>query len=481
MVERLELDGSSLTAAQLVAASGGPVEVVVGGAARDRVERAWRGVTEVVSRRAVYGRTTGVGANRSTVVDPGTAADVRMLRSHGTGSGPVLGDEVVRAAMVVRLNQVLRGGSGLHPAIVDALVAALACDSVPVIHAQGAIGTGDLSTLGELALALMGELGFSDGTRRELWQPHTGDALAIISSNAFTAAQACLALGRARQLLDDQFLVAALSHVAMRGSREALADTVARARPHRQVAAASARMRELLSGADQEAARIQDSYGLRAFPQVTAAWADSLDRLEEVLAVEVNSAPENPLVSADEQDVFHHGNFHGAALGQALDAAKVALYSAAALSLSRMTALSSPGVTGLPAFLADGPAGSSGVMLLEYNQAAALAALRHAAAPATLGSVVISLGVEDHSSFATQAADQLQECLGLATTGLACELLAAARAVTMTHAGLDPASELAGFLARVQDCTSPELGDRSLTEDLAAVAALLSTPRKNRT
>lgn len=424
----------------------------------------------------MYGRTTGVGANRSTAVEPGIDADLGMLRSHATSSGAPLDARLVRAGMIVRLNQVLRGGSGLHPDVVPALVSALALEATPVLHDRGGIGTGDLGFLGELALALLGEAPFSDGVARALWRPHPGDALPILSSNAVTAATAALALAGLRTLAVHEECVEALSLVAMRGSREALAEPVGAARPHPGVPELLARQRSLVAASEHTPTRIQDSYGLRAFAQVGSTLRTAADALEATLAVELNCAPENPLVDAPNQDVYHHGNFHSSALAIALDAVKIALYSDAALALSRLTDLSSPETTGLSSFLGAGAAGANGVMLLEYNAAAALAMLRHESAPASLGSIVISRGVENHSSFATQAAQQLLTCIGLATDVLACEALAAHRALHMHDTTLRPGSELRRYDDQLTSAVDPDLDDRVLTQDLAAVRALLTAP-----
>jgi histidine ammonia-lyase len=102
--------------------------------------------------------------------------------------------------------------------------------------------------------------------------------------------------------------------------------------------------------------------------------------------------------------VLHNGNFHGAYLAQALDGARLSLCADAALSLARLSALTEPERTGLRPFLAGGPEGSSGIMILEYTAAAALAELRGLAAPVSLGTAVLSRGAEEHAAFSSQAA-----------------------------------------------------------------------------
>src|SRR6185437_14897613 len=140
-----------------------------------------------------------------------------------------------------------------------------------------------------------------------------------------------------------------------------------------------------------------------------------------VLRVELNAAAENPLVDAASGRVLHNGNFHGAYLGLALDGARLAVCADAALA--------EPDRTGLRPFLADGPAGSSGIMILEYTASAALAELRQLAGPASLGSAVLSRGAEEHAAFSPQAARAAAAMAPRLGTVLACELVAAVRAL----------------------------------------------------
>ena len=150
--------------------------------------------------------------------------------------------------------------------------------------------------------------------------------------------------------------------------------------------------------------RIQDPFGLRAFPQVNGPAIDALETLHRVLDVEINAGAENPMIAVAEDDVYHHAHFHTAYVAGALDHVRACIHGVAELSAARLGDLVEPEQTGLRAFLVDGPPGSSGVMILEYMSHDALAALRQVALPVTLGSAVVSRGLEDHASFSTQAA-----------------------------------------------------------------------------
>ena len=265
------LDGRTLTVAALVrSARPAPRDGAGPGCDPDallRVVRAHAIAQDVGASGPVYGQTTGVGANRAVVVP---RADVeghvlRLLRSHAGGFGVVEDDDVARATVLVRLNQLLAGGSGVSPHVVEALAAAVAARAVPTLHRCGSIGTGDLSALAEVALTLAGERPWRAGSVPAVRLGRT-DGLALISSNAVTIAVAALAAEDLRVLLDAAHVVAALSFSALRGSSESYAEVVHASTGDAGQVASASMMRRLLADHDTPAARIQDPFALRAVP-----------------------------------------------------------------------------------------------------------------------------------------------------------------------------------------------------------------------
>lgn len=479
----LYLDGTSLTARTVGAAARavGPPEpaVEIAGHAHARVGLASALAADLSTRRVVYGRTTGVGANR---VEHTAGADLdghglRLLRSHAGGTGNRLSPRQVRATMLVRLNQLLTGHSGVSPEVVGALSEALRTGARPVVHRLGAIGTGDLAPLAQIALALAGEGAWEVGPAPDPVAFGAGDALGFLSSNAATLAVAAIAATRLDVILAASHVVAALSYLALEGSPEAYAEPVHRARPHPGQVRCAERMRDLLGMRDTppKGRRIQDPFGLRAFPQVNGPALDALEYLHAVLDIEINAGSENPLISVEHGDAYHHAHFHTAYVATALDQTRATVHQVAELSAARLGDLVEPDQSGLRAFLADGPPGSSGVMILEYVSHDALAALRQAALPATLGTAVVSRGLEDHASFATQAARAAGDVADSYTRVLACELVAAVRALRLR--GDDPAHlPLARAFRRALGALDARTDDRPLTQDLAAAAALITDP-----
>jgi histidine ammonia-lyase len=275
-------------------------------------------------------------------------------------------------------------------------------------------------------------------------------------------------------LLDVALQVAALSHLALAGSAQPYAEAVQAARPHAGQAATARRLRGLLGpDADAPGARVQDPYGLRALPQVHGPAVDALGQVERVLATELNAAAENPLIDVAGGRVLHNGNFHGAYLALALDGARLAVCADAALSPARLAALTEPARTGLRPFLAGGPDGSSGIMILEYTASAALAELRMLAAPASLGTAVLSRGAEEHASFSPQAARAAAAMAPRLTTMLGCELVAAVRG--LRQRGVTPSGpELRGVYERCLGRLPADDVDHPLDADVAAAEQVIA-------
>lgn len=474
----IALDGASLTLTDLVSISRAQDGIVVSDQAMAALDRVRDRLVLARGTGAVYGANTGVGANRGVGVGAGddseasTAHARRLLRSHCAGVGPIEDGVTTRAAMVVRLNQFLAGGSGISSAVGRGLLEAIATGSQPTLHRLGAIGTADLAPLAELALTLTGDRPWRSGGIPPVALADS-DALPFMSSSALTLAAAALAAQDLERLLASGTVVAALSFLALDGSAEAYDDVVQRARPHPHQAGVASALRGLIGPATasgSSSARLQDPFGLRVVPQVHAPAAAAIADLIEILETEINAASENPLVTAE--GVRHHGQFHLATLASVLDHARTSIYPVLTLSAARLGLLLRPEMTNLTPFLAADSPGSSGLMISEYVVQDVLAGLRVAATPVSGSSVSISLGMEEHASFATQGARLLRDIAAAAPTIIAIEAVAAVRALRMAPERLRAAPARAAYelLARELDA---DLTDRPLGDDIERATRLL--------
>jgi histidine ammonia-lyase len=471
----IDIDGEHLTSANIAVLAQRQDSCAVTDEAWRRVALSRAFAERISATRPVYGRSTGVGANRAIgIEDAGTHAHARaLLRSHATSAGRLRPAERVRAMLVVRLNQLAAGGSGAAEAVLEGLAAMITADALPEVRELGGIGTGDLTALATTALALMGEA----PTARPLpsfieFGPN--DALPFISSNAATIGDAALACVRLRELVHAYVVVAALTFLAIRGNAEAFAEIVDRVSPFPGSRRVTGWMRELIAGAGP-AARIQDPFGLRTLPQTLGPAIDALATLDETVGRLANAPSENPVLwghpDGEGGELAHHGGFHAAYLATALDTVVITVAQAGKLILARLTTLGDHDFTGLTAFLGDATTGASGTMILEYVSASALGALRAAATPAGLQTVVLSQGVEEDASFASLAAGQALDAVPHLRTLLGCELVAAVRALRLS--GIEPAAPKLAEALRLCSDLPGGFADRDLSPDIELAEKLL--------
>ena len=225
----------------------------------------------LATERPLYGRTTGVGANRDQPVEGEPEAHgVAILRSHAAGWGAPLPAPIVRVALGIRANQLLAGGSGVEPALPVALaeMASGPEEDLPVVHRYGALGTSDLTALAEVGLTLLGERPRAGGHRHRSLAVRSIDALPLMSSHAFTLAEAALGCQELHRISRAALTVSALTWVALNGNLEAVGPAVRTVTPFPGAAEVARVMSDLLEPEHLEPRHIQDFFGLRTWPQV---------------------------------------------------------------------------------------------------------------------------------------------------------------------------------------------------------------------
>jgi histidine ammonia-lyase len=489
----LELDGRSLTPAGVADIARGRAVAVIGDDARKRNAAAERLVRTMLDRGdLLYGVTTGVGSlrsARSALEDPGDH-QWRLVRSHAGGGGAPLAVEIVRAAMVVRANQIGAGGAGVGDAVLDGLVDLLRTGVTPVVRELGSLGTGDLTVLAEIGLVLGGEgecwvgvdrFAAADalaqhGLRPIRYGPRDGTAL--MSSNAASIGHAALVYHDADWLLNAALGVAALSYEATGADRTVLDARIHAARPHPGQIEVARRLREML-GEDDVVSRerpagraVHDSFVFRCVPQVEGALLYALEHLRGVLEIELNTAGENALLLPQDGVALPNGNFHVGVLTLALDSLRGAMAQSASLVAARVGALLDPDVTGLSPQLADDPGPDSGAMILEYTAHAAAAEVRSLAATAASQTTSVQSGIESHANFASHSARRSSDALGRMAVAISAELVLAVRALRMR--GVVPESPaVRGLYEAAASRLDPEMSDRPLSGDLEAMRRLL--------
>src|SRR3954453_18252499 len=424
-------------------------ETRIAPAARERNAAAERLVRSLLERgELMYGGTTGVGVLPSSPPPLEDAGDFqwRLLRSHAGGGGAPLTVEVVRAAMAVRANKIGAGGAGGGDQLLDALIGALRPGVTPFVRELGSLGTGDLTALAEIGIALGGEgwMWVGDDVlpaaavleEHGLTPVHYGprDGIGFLSSNAVSIGQAALVYHDARRLLESPLGVAALSFDATSADFAVLDERVHAARPHHGQVAVARRLRRMLGdkpGARGPHTAVHDAFVFRCIPQVEGMMYDALERLSGVLDIELNVAGENALILPADGEALPNGNFHAGVLTLALDSLRGAMAQSASLVAARVSALLDPEVTGLSPQLPERPGPESGAMILEYTAHAAAAEVRSLAATAASQTTTVQSGIESHANFAGHSARRTSDALARMAVAVSAELVLAVRALRL--------------------------------------------------
>jgi histidine ammonia-lyase len=493
----VELTGTGLSPARVLAVARAGDRVTLAPAARDAMEASAAVVAQLADRgEPAYGVSTGFGslANVAIPVDRREELQRALVRSHAAGMGAPVEDEVVRAMMLLRARSLAMGFSGARPVVAETMLALLNAGITPVVPEYGSLGaSGDLAPLAHCALVLLGEgevagpdgarIAGGDALRDAGIEPLTlgpKEGLALINGTDGMLGMLLLANHDLERLLRTADIAAAMSVEALLGTDRAFAEDLLALRPQPGQAASAANMRRVLAGSPIVAShrwgddRVQDAYSLRCAPQVIGAARDTLRHAGSVAAAELASAIDNPMVLPDGR-IESCGNFHGAPLGFALDFLAIAVAEVGGIAERRTDRLLDAARShGLPPFLTEEPGVNSGLMLAQYTQAALVAENRRLASPASVGTLPTSAMQEDHVSMGWSAARKLRTAIGNLTRVLGIELMCAAHGLDL-RAPLQPGTGSAAALATVRGRIAAPGPDRWLAPDLAAAEDLVRT------
>jgi histidine ammonia-lyase len=379
-----------------------------------------RAVVERVLLRGepVYGLNTELGAGRNVVVSNERLEEFqrRTIRNSLGGVGEALSDEQARAVVFARLVGFSRGGAGVTLALASAYVNLLNDGPTPVIPRTGSVGAADLTHLAAIASSI-----------DHVFQPH--EALAALSSNAYSVGVSALLVSDLRELAAVADLVVARSIDAIGGNHSPFDERIQAAHPVPQQALSAQRIRDALG--ESTSAGTQDAISFRSAAQVHASFGRAIERLADAVEAELNSRTENPLVDVESDSLISGGNFLVLELALALDGLRVAIAHVAAISERRLAVISGRsadarrrGETTVPG-------------LLWYSASAQLAELRHLANPVSLAGTALSEGVEDHATNAPLALQLLERSLELTKSVLSIEAVSAAELAGLPIHDLD--------------------------------------------
>ncbi|MQL47626.1 histidine ammonia-lyase [Photorhabdus khanii] len=447
----------------------------------------------LAEKRIAYGINTGFGLLASTRIEENNLEKLQhsLVVSHAAGIGEALDDNMTRLIMVLKINSLSRGYSGIRLEVIQALVALVNAEVYPCIPCKGSVGaSGDLAPLAHMSLLLLGEgqaryqgewLSAKDALAKANLQPITlaaKEGLALLNGTQVSTAFALRGLFEAEDLLAAAIVCGSLSVEAALGSRKPFDARVHEVRGQQGQIDVAALYRYVLeesselSDSHMDCPKVQDPYSLRCQPQVMGACLTQLRHAADVILTEANAVSDNPLVFAEQGEVISGGNFHAEPVAMASDNLALALAEIGALSERRIALLMDSHMSQLPPFLVENGGVNSGFMIAQVTAAALASENKALAHPASVDSLPTSANQEDHVSMAPAAGRRLWEMAENTRGILAIEWLSACQGIDFRN-GLksSPILEKARHILREKVDYYDQ--DRFFAPDIAAAVQLL--------
>ncbi|MBN2621157.1 histidine ammonia-lyase [candidate division WOR-3 bacterium] len=446
------LNGSSLTIEQVWRIACQHEAVRLARSALSRVRACERYLAKHLSdRQSIYGFNTGFGALAHVHINTHDLAQLQenILLSHNAGIGPFFAPEFVRAALLLRINTLIQGYSGVSIDLVKTLTQILNRNIVPLVPQKGSVGaSGDLAPMAAIGIVVLGKGNvFVDGHINQAKQAlarfkikpiklKAKEGLALINGTQFSTGICSLVYSEAMNLCSIADICGALSLEALKGTDRSFDPLIFKLRRHPGAEQSARRLRTMLRGSSilkshRDCSKVQDTYSLRCMPQVHGAVYDLLEAAHKTITIEINAVTDNPIIVCKEDRIISNGNFHGEPIAFALDTMAIGLSELAGISERRIFRLLDGSVSRLNPFLAKDPGLNSGFMLAQVTAAALVSQNKILSHPASVDSIPTSANQEDHVSMSMNAGLKAIEVLDNVKYVLAIELLCACQAIEL--------------------------------------------------
>ncbi|MGK9475538.1 histidine ammonia-lyase [Melioribacter sp. OK-6-Me] len=501
---KIIIDGKSLTLNQVDYFLHNNCNVELSKEAIERITRGSKLVDEWVEKgETIYGVTTGFGGFSSVRIDKKDIGRLQenLILSHTAGVGNLLPSFIVKLMMLLRINALASGHSGIRLQTLQLLIDMLNNNILPLIPSQGSVGSsGDLAPLAHMVLAMLGKgkVEINDSPLDENKyhkkimsarsalkkfglnpvQLNAKEGLALINGTQMMTAYAAYISIEANKLVKIADIAGALSNEALRGTDSAYDLRIHKLRPYKGQIDSASNLQKLLKGSQIRAShkyndpRVQDAYSLRCIPQVHGASRDAINFISRQVETELNSVTDNPLIFPDKKDYISGGNFHGQPIALAMDFMAIALSELASISERRTDRILNGSSEKLPKFLAHHGGLNSGYMLVQYTSAALVSENKVLAHPASVDSIPTSALKEDHNSMGSISSRKCYDVLQNTITVLALELLTAAQAIEY-HRPLKCGLGTQAAYEAIRKVVPPLKKDRLLKDDIDRVVRLV--------
>jgi histidine ammonia-lyase len=449
-MKKFLLNGSNLTNELAKNIVDNSLQIGLTTAAKKNINRSRKVIEDWIKNdEVIYGVTTGFGEFKDVKIPQKDVEQLQhnLIISHSAGVGEPLPKNIVRLMLLLRINSLAKGFSGVRLELVEHLIRIFNKGIVAYIPSQGSVGSsGDLAPLSHLASLVIGE-GYAYSGNEVLpsksvlqknglkpFKLSAKEGLAMINGTQMMSAFAVEILARAKRLSKLADISGALSIEALRGSDNAFSDKLQRVRPHNGQINTASNFRKLLRNSEIRSShidcdKVQDAYSLRCMPQVHGAVKDTIEYVNGIIETEINSATDNPLIFADTKEHIEGGNFHGEPVALAMDFLKIALSELGNISERRTARLVDGSLSGLPRFLTSKGGLNSGLMIAQYTAAALVSENKVLCHPASVDSIPTSANQEDHNSLGSISARKCFEVLNNTEKIISIEFLASCQGI----------------------------------------------------
>ncbi len=490
----ITLNGHDLTVEKVVQVARGNEKIDIHPEALQRIKKCRDLLEDKIKKREImYGVNTGIGELSEVVLTQDQVENYQryLVYSHAAGYGKPLPIEVVRAAILSRINCHCHGHSGLRPVVVETLKEMLNKGVTPVVCEKGSVGAcGDLSPMAQMALVPMGEgEAFYRGERlsgkdamKKAGIPtivyEARDGLATINGSNVIAGMGALEIYDAGRWLKNAEIVAAMTLEVLNANMIAYDERLHKVRGYPGAVEASENIRRITEGSEllaQKGKKVQDCYSLRSTPQVMGAARDALKWARYMLEIELNGAADNPTFFPEEKLVLTGANFQGTPMAFALELLGTAVTTVCVLSERRMNRLMNPHLSmGLPAFLTKGAGMFSGMMLSQYTAGALICENRILSHPAATGSIPAAADQEDFVSMGMTTALKTRQILDNAQAVLGIEFMAGAQAIDF-RSPVKPSKGVQAAYDVIRKHVDRLEADRPLFDDINALKEVVES------
>lgn len=488
--ETVILTGRSLTLEEVEKVSRKGAKVEISSEAIQTLKDARQLVFDLANSDVpIYGFNTGVGWNKDKRVmkEFFQQYNTNLIHAHCVAVTPEASIEEVRAVLLVRLNTLLLGCTGIQPEIALMYMEMLNREVTPVLPERGSVGEADIACLSHIGLAMIGEgdayfQGVKMSAKEALSKAGLDpvalgpkDGLAIVSSNALSAGEGVLVVRDIEKLLDIADIVYSLSLEGLNGNTSPLDPKTHEMRPFPGQAFSAERISKYIEGSyiyePSWKKPVQDPLSFRSAAHIHGAVRDALEYLKKYLTIQINSSDDNPCLILDERRIVSCSNFEVTNWVLGFEMMGIALSHVSKASCYRTIKLSNNEFTKLSRFLAP----ANNVIAYGTIQKAFTSLdteIRHLSNPATTDFFSLAGEIEDHANNSPYVVQKTRKIVDNLLYILGIEALHSVQAIDLrTDVTLGKGTKKAHQIIREKISFYSE--DRNLTIDIQKIYEIL--------